>query len=162
MAFILETNELEQTEEMADGISGEIGGRLTTYLGAYVLENKLGKIFNAETDFDLPGIGKRRPAVAYCSFQTLPKTPRSAIPVAPDLAVEITSSRDEVDPTDKKVNEYRSVPVKLIWVIKPEGKVIEVYRDGKAAELLDIEGELSGESVVPGFSLPVRKLFEDL
>jgi Uma2 family endonuclease len=155
-------DEGEEQEPMADGISGIIGARLTHYLLGHVEDNKLGWVFNSDTDFELPGVGKRRPDVAFCSFETLPRVPRSAIPTLPDLAVEITSSRDEIDPTDKKVNEYRRLKVKLVWVIKPEGKVIEVYRNGQATDLLDINKTLDGDPVIPGFKLPVSKLFDFL
>jgi Uma2 family endonuclease len=132
------------------------------YLTGFVKDNKLGWVFNSDTDFELPGIGKRRPDVSFCSFETLPRVPRSAIPTLPDLAVEITSSRDEIDPTDKKVKEYRRLKVKLIWVIKPEGEVVEVYRNGQPAALLGVDDTLDGEHVLPGFKLPVSKLFDFL
>jgi Uma2 family endonuclease len=76
----------------------------------------------------------------------------------PDLAVEVTSSRDEIDPTDKKVKEYRRLKVKLIWVIKPEGEVVEVYRNGEPTDLLGMSKVLDGDPVIPGFKLPVSKL----
>jgi Uma2 family endonuclease len=148
----------EEQEPRADGISGLIATKLASYLTVYVENNNLGWVFGADTDFELPGIGKRRPDVAFCSFETLPRVPRSAIPALPDLAVEVTSSRDEIDPTDKKVKEYRRLKVKLIWVIKPEGEVVEVYRNGEPTDLLGMSKVLDGDPVIPGFKLPVSKL----
>lgn len=168
MSIELEMTEqlnLEETEVMADGVSGVIGARLTTFLSNHVINNNLGWVFNADTDFviakkpdgsDL----KRRPDVAFCSFDTLPELPRTVVPVPPDLAVEVSSSRDETDDSDKKLREYRQAKLKLVWVVRPVGEIVEVYRDGKADKFLDIEGELDGDTVVPGFKLAVRKLFE--
>jgi Uma2 family endonuclease len=147
---------------MANGISGLIATEVAYYLRDYVKDKKLGWIFGSDTDFELPSVGERRPDVAFCSFETLPRVPRIAIPNLPDLAVEVTSSCDEIDLTDKKVNEYRRLKIKLVWVIKPEGRVIEVYRNGQATDLLDINKTLDGDPVIPGFKLPVSKLFDAL
>ncbi len=156
---IVEEDE-ERHEEMSDGLSGAVGARLTTYLNLYVWEHNLGTVFNADTDFVLPGIGKRRPDIAYCSFETLPELPRTVLPVLPDLAVEVTSSRDEIDDTDKKLKEYQQVKIKLVWVIRPVVQVVEVYKAGKATDLLGIDDTIEGDPVLPGFKLAVRKLFE--
>lgn len=115
----LEQEEEERNEPIADGLSGAVGVRLSTYLNLYVWEHNTGTIFGSDTDFVLPGIGKRRPDAAYCSFETLPEVPRTVIAVLPDLAVEVTSSRDEIDDTDRKLREYQQVKIKLVWVIRP-------------------------------------------
>lgn len=80
----------------------------------------------------------------------------------PDLAVEVTSSRDEIDDTDKKLKEYRQVKLKMVWVIRPVQEVIEVYKEGQPAGLLGSEDVLDGGEVIKGFKLPVSQLFEIL
>jgi Uma2 family endonuclease len=155
----------EVHEEMSDGLSGVIAARLTTYLNNHVMENDLGWVFGSETDFVIAKNAdgseiKRRPDVAFCSNARLPMPPRSVVPVKPDLAVEVSSSRDEIDNTDKKLKEYREAEIKLVWVIRPIQEVVEVYRDGKPEGLLSIDEELDGNPVIPGFKLAVRKLFQ--
>jgi Uma2 family endonuclease len=54
------------------------------------------------------------------------------------------------------------VKIKLIWIVRPIGRVVEIYQEGRAVDLLDIEGELQGNPILPDFKLPVRELFEDL
>ncbi len=153
--------EAEETEEhMSDALSGVIGGRVVKFLLDYVDLHQLGWVFNADTDFKLPGIGNRRPDVAFCSFETLPELPRTVAPVLPDLAVEITSSRDEVDDGDKKLKEYRQVKIRLVWVIRPIQEVVEVYKNGQPTALLSTEGVLDGGDVLPGFTLSVKQLFD--
>ncbi len=149
----------EQSESMADGLSGVVGARLTVFLGSYVMEKNLGWVFNADTDFILPNIGKRRPDLAFCSFTTLPEPPRTGVPIPPDLAIEITSSRDEIDDSDKKLKEYRQAKVRLIWIIRPVAEVVEVYRADGTTALLTTNDLLRGEGVVPGFELPLSRLF---
>ncbi len=130
---------------VADGVAGVVGAKLTTYLNLYVIEHNLGWVFNADTDFV---IGKkadgtdlrRRPDAAFCSFATLAQPPRAVVPVPPDLAIEVTSSRDEIDDTDKKLLEYRQVKIRLVWVVRPVQQVVEIYRDGKVAGMLSLDG----------------------
>lgn len=158
--------ESEEIEEMADGISADIAAKLHLALGNYVYEEGLGRVLGAEADFvmgkDTNGTGiKHRPDLSFYSFATLPQVSRTAIPVPPDLAVEVTSSRDKIDSTYRKVNEYRKVPIKLIWVVNPEGQFVEVFRDGEPEALLGVKDELDGGSVLVGFKLAVRKLFEE-
>jgi Uma2 family endonuclease len=154
-------SELDKEEQVAvaDGLSGVIGAILTSYLVQYVTTHGLGLVFNADTDFTLPGGLKRRPDIAFCSFETLPEPPRSVVPVPPDLAVEITSSRDEIDNTDKKLQEYLQAKIKLVWVIRPIAGLVEVYKEGKVIALLGSEGTLDGDPVIPGFKLSVAQLF---
>ncbi len=157
----IETSELknEEIEEMADGLSGVIGMRLGRFLDEYVEIHNLGWVFNADTDFELPGIGKRRPDLAFCSFATLPELPRTVVPVPPDLAIEITSSRDEIDNSDKKLNEYRRIAIKLVWIVRPISQVVEVYRADGSAAIVTANEVLKGDEVIPGFELSLSKLF---
>jgi Uma2 family endonuclease len=157
----------ELKEEVADDVSGLISSRVGFYLTGFVMPNKLGWVFGSETDFVIgkkPDGGdiKRRPDVAFCTFETLPILNRTAVPRPPDLAVEVTSSRDEIDDTDKKLNDYQKAKIKLVWVIRPIHQVIEVYEEGKPVGLLGIDDELDGSPVLTGFKLPLRTLFDGL
>ncbi|MDY3560631.1 Uma2 family endonuclease, partial [Gemmata sp. JC673] len=79
--------------------------------------------------------------------------------LVPDLVVEAVSTHDTYEEVAVKVTEFKSVGVKLIWVISPETRTVLVRRaDGTCVEL-DETGTLSGENVLPGFACPVADLF---
>jgi len=149
----------EELEEMAGGVSGVVGGRLTGYIFIYLQEHDFGQVFNADTDFMLPDVGKRRPDVAFASYATVPEIPRDFVAVPPDLAVEVVSRTDQIDDSDAKILEYRQAKIKLIWVIRTVLKVVEVHHLGKPILVLEEGDELDGYEVLPGFKLPVHKLF---
>ena len=151
--------ECEAQVDVADILSAAIVARITTYLNLYVWEHESGTVLGSEADFNLPGIGKRRPDVAYCSFETLPEVLRTFASVPPDLAVEVVSSRDETDNTDRKLRECKQAGVKLVWVVRPLQQVIEVYKNGNPSGLLGPNDELDGDPVLPGFKIVVSKLF---
>jgi Uma2 family endonuclease len=58
-----------------------------------------------------------------------------------------------------KMMDYKSVKVRLVWVVSPDTKSVLIRRlDGTCGEVFE-DGELSGEDVIPGFSCKVAELF---
>jgi len=150
----------EELESIVGGIPGAVGADLTTYLNIYVKEHNLGTVFNADTEFELPGIGRRKPDIAFASFATVPEISSDAVGVPPDLAVEVVSKTDSTDDSDLKILEYRQASIKLVWVIRTVLKLIEIYHPGdEKPTVLGVSDTLKGENVVPGFELAVSKLF---
>ncbi|MGB7415087.1 MAG: Uma2 family endonuclease [Thermosynechococcaceae cyanobacterium] len=45
---------------------------------------------------------------------------------------------------------------RLGWLIDPQNQRIEIYRSGQSVELLEQPRQLSGEDVLPGFTLNLR------
>ena len=83
------------------------------------------------------------------------------IRIAPDLAIEVVSPNDKVYVLDQKLAEYRDAGVKLIWVVNPNSRNIRVYRlDHTFAEFLEND-TITGESVIPGFSILVSELLPE-
>lgn len=151
----------EELEEVAGGLSGEVGAIIIGYLVQHVYPNRLGRVFNANTDFEFFGTGKRQPDVAFVSLERLPENTPDAVPLVPDLAVEVLSKTDQSYASDSKVLEYLRVGVKLVWIVRPILKIIEIYHPGDVKPTtLGIEDELDGENVIPGFKLKISKLFE--
>jgi Uma2 family endonuclease len=104
----------------------------------------------------------RRPDVSFIARDRLPSEEHWSdgyITIAPDLAVEVTSPTDEVYDLEEKIEEYLRAGVRLIWVIHPEVRAIQVIRADGSGLRLRSGGELSGEDVIPGFRCPVDALF---
>ena len=51
------------------------------------------------------------------------------------------------------MQEYMSKGTRLGWLINPQAKQVEIYRQGKEKEVLLSPTQLSGEDVLPGFVL---------
>jgi Uma2 family endonuclease len=104
----------------------------------------------------------RRADVSFIARHRLPAPEQWSvgyITIPPDLALEITSPTDEVYDLEEKIEEYLRAGVRLIWVIHPEVRVVEVFRADGSTSRIRSGGELSGEDVVPGFRCPVDALF---
>lgn len=78
----------------------------------------------------------------------------------PTLAVEILSPNDTVEEIHEKLASYRQARVPLVWVIDPYNRTVTVHRLDAEPELFNVRQELSGDPQLPGFRVPVARLFE--
>ncbi len=58
------------------------------------------------------------------------------------------------------MQEYLDNGVKLGWLIEPEAKTVEIYRSQQSVEILNNPQTLSGEDVLPGFTLDLSEIFD--
>ncbi len=79
-------------------------------------------------------------------------------PLVPDLVAEVISPHDLAYAVNEKLEEWLAVGVKLLWIIHPERKTVDVYR-GNSTHRLRESDTLTAEPVLPGFSVPVAELF---
>jgi Uma2 family endonuclease len=80
----------------------------------------------------------------------------------PDLAVEVLSPSNTRGEILRKLKEYFLGGVRLVWVIDPRKLTADVYTAPDKKTTLDASGTLDGGDVLPGFRLPLAKLFERL
>jgi Uma2 family endonuclease len=78
----------------------------------------------------------------------------------PTLAVEVLSPNDTIEEIHEKIAIYRLAAVPLIWVFDPYDQTVTVHRPDAKPELFNTHQELSGEPHLPGFRVPVARLFE--
>ena len=89
-----------------------------------------------------------------------PDDPGTAVwDVVPDLAVEVTSPNDRAEDQRGKVLEYFEAGVRLVWVVYPTHRLIDVYEAPDRVRVLAGAAELDGGEVVPGFRVGLATLF---
>lgn len=137
-----------------------INGRLM----AHVVANKLGWVAQSDGGlqiFDDAPMKVRFADGAFVSRARSPHRPGDGhLRVAPDLVIEVVSPIDVAAEIDVKVAEYLNAGVRLIWVVYPETRAVNVFRPGGQDSRLTESETLSGEDVVPGFELPVAEIFD--
>ncbi len=140
---------------------------LTGELYVFAATQPLGRPY-PEMLFRLPlnGSRNRRPDVAFVTFERWPQDRllplrENAWDVVPDLAVEIISPTDLVDELMQKIGEYFQAGVRLVWVVHPPQRLVYVYEALTRVRILTPADELDGGVVLPGFRLPVAKLFPE-
>jgi Uma2 family endonuclease len=77
----------------------------------------------------------------------------------PDLIVEVVSPSDTSKRINRRINQYMTRGVRLVWVIDPDERTVTVCRPNEFPKVLDETDDLSGNGVLPDFSCPVRNLF---
>ena len=139
---------------------------LVQRLGPYARTHGLGRVLS-EMLFKINPSGKRkrRPDVAFVSYERWPRDRKidfeDGWDVIPDLAVEVISRSNSAEAVNQKTVEYFKVGVRRVWVVYPADRMIYVYESPKKAVILDLEDELDGGDLLPGFRLSLAELFED-
>lgn len=142
---------------------GLTAGRLSRKLALFLDQQPLGEIF-IESGFLVgrePDI-IRGPDLAFVSAHRVPSGQDldSYFEGAPDIAIEIVSPNDATVDTRQRIDEYLAAGARLIWIIFPMFKTIEVHHLDLTATTLRTTDTLDGGDVLPGFSVPVSALFE--
>ena len=153
----------------AGGRHGEVIVALTIRLGAFVIEQRLGHIFESSTGFRWPGRNPdgpdnvRSPDLSFVASGRFPdgRAPVGFIPFAPDLAVEVLSPGDRRNDVLEKVGEYLDAGSRLVWVIDPEQRMAIAYRSLMDVRVIREAEMLEGEDVVPGFACALRDVLEN-
>jgi Uma2 family endonuclease len=109
-------------------------------------------------------LGERyAPDVAYISSARQPELAKAGHnPIPPELAVEVAfpSTYKTQEELRIKVANYLSAGT-MVWIVRPETKIIEVYTPGRQVLILGINDTLDGGDVLPGFKLAVRDIFPE-
>ena len=145
---------------------GETGGRnfdLGVLVGIWNRETRLGRGFDSNTGFLLPNGAMRAPDVAWVRndrWESLNREERKKfIPLCPDFVIELRSESDRLATLMQKMEEWIANGCLLGWLIDPVEEKAHIYRiDGTTEVVASFDAILSGESVLPGFMLPLSEL----
>jgi Uma2 family endonuclease len=142
-----------------------IARRISNKVFLFDPEEKLGTLW-LEATFNVSRGWMPIPDLGYIVAERVPPVSDKSVKGVPDLVVEIHSSTDlrskiEREEAAAKIKKWQEVGVKLIWVINPRKKIVEVYKPDqeKPVQTLTVQDELDGETVIPGFKLKVSELF---
>jgi Uma2 family endonuclease len=142
---------------------GRITTRLVVSIANYLTGagKESGEVFT-NMAFELAPKTAPKPDVAFITAERTTGVDSSkAFPGPPDLAVEIMSPTDKWSEVIEKVKLYQRYQTRLVWVVDPFDQGVFVYQLGRnRRRLLLATDELTGENVIPGFTLAVKALFD--
>ena len=78
---------------------------------------------------------------------------------APTFVAKIISLNDVKQKVTELINESLAAGVALVWVIDTDYKTVTVHRPGQAVELFNTTQTLSADPHLPGFTVPVARIF---
>jgi len=157
--------------ELIDGVlvektTGWFESRLAVIIGHFIETfldaHNLGVTAGADGPVRLLPGQVRIPDVCFISWERLPgrKAPRRPIPaLAPDLAVEVLSKKNTAAEMRRKLHDYFTAGVRLVWYVDPRTQSARVYTAEDQCTEIGPDGSLCGGDVLPGFELPLAELF---
>jgi Uma2 family endonuclease len=145
------------------GETGKLNFALTALFGAWVEKDGAGIGFDSSTGFTLPNGAKRSPDLAWVKrsrWEALTQKERKEFPpLCPEFVVEIRSESDALDTLQAKMEEYIANGALLGWLIDSLEKRVYVYHSSGPARCLDDPKTLSGDPVLPGFTVDMQRLW---
>lgn len=145
------------------GETGHSNFKLTVHFGNWAEKDGTGLGFDSSTVFRLPNGADRSPDVAWVRrerWEALTDEEREKFPpLCPDFVIELRSRTDRLRPLQDKLEEYIENGAQLGWLIDPQEKKVWIYRPHSAVECLDHPATVSGDPELPGFLLPLDRIW---
>ena len=169
---ILSLGESNQRIELFDGecvmsamptlLHQQIATNLASELLRHVKTRRLGIVLGSPVDVVLSEVIVLQPDVSFISNSRLDISDGRKLNAAPDLVVEILSESTEERDRTFKFREYAKGGAKEYWLVSPENREIEVYRNSpKGFELLKTfrTSDIISSSLFPDASIPLKEIF---
>jgi Uma2 family endonuclease len=147
--------------KMATYAHGKIQLRIGGKLDYYLEQNPVGEAMT-ETNFQLWPERRnqsRIPDIAFVKKERVPREQWRFADLAPDLAVEIISPEDNFLKIMNKVDAYLEQGTQIVWVVISDTREVLVCTATSKHSVKDV---LTAPELLPGFELPVSKIFEGL
>lgn len=106
----------------------DIIASLHLLMGSHVTKNKLGKVYFAPLDIFFDDENVLQPDLLFISNENK-HIIKERISGAPDLVVEVLSPSTAYYDWEEKMEIYAKFGVKEYWIINPQKKYIEVYKN---------------------------------
>ena len=138
---------------------------LSGLLSHYLHGNDIGFLIGESGSFRLGEGHIRVPDIAFIHWNKTSDGcfPRESIfDLAPDLAIEVLSPSNTHAEMQAKRHDYFNAGCHLIWEVDPELRIVNVYTTPTDRVTLTQSDTLTGGEVLPGFSVPVQRIFEKL
>ncbi|MBZ0296233.1 MAG: Uma2 family endonuclease [Anaerolineae bacterium] len=135
-------------------VHGRIQTIIATALENYTRHSRVGKVYTEvlhvlDAVKFIPDISVNHPTAA--DYFTQP----------PLLAVEIRSDSQSTEAQRRKARDYITHGTQAVWLVFP-GEGLEIYRADGSVQALATDDTLEDSTLLPGFTLPLSDIFEDL
>ncbi len=168
-AFISQSQNIDRLFEL---INGEIVEKVPTQEHGIIMVNISTdfKIYSRQNNFGRVGAevlhrittdnyNGRQPDVSFYVDTSEPIGKKGAMSHMPDIAVEIQSPSDNIKKLREKADYLLAKGTRMVWLVYPAKQLIEVVTPDDV-EFYTIDDTISGEPVLPGFTMKVRDVFE--
>lgn len=143
--------------------TGLRNANITGQLWAWNEKSNLGIVFDSNAGFTLPNKAVRAADASWISkerWQQVPAADKERFAhICPDFIIELMSKNDDLEELKKKMEEWMENGCRLAWLIDVKNEKVYIYRkDGSQHMISSFDEIVSGEEVLPGFELDLKKL----
>jgi Uma2 family endonuclease len=136
---------------------------LTYQLAAWCREHSSGVCFGCDAGFTLPNGAIRGPDASWVrreKWDGLTEQQKDSLaPICPDFVIELRSKSDRLAVLFNKMAEYLANGASLGWLIDPSTRRVYIYRPNEEVVVLENPESVSGEPLLPGFTLQTAELW---
>lgn len=132
-------------------------------LAEFAITHRLGLVGTPDLMARMVTQNVRLPDISFYSWARIPGGRPSAseriVSVGPDMAVEVMSDSNTADEMLQKRKEYFASGCRLCWEVEPEPRLVRVYTDPTNFTTVTQHQTLTGDPVLPGFTLVLNDLY---
>ncbi|MCY4652986.1 MAG: Uma2 family endonuclease [Dehalococcoidia bacterium] len=143
---------------------GKYASKLNISLGGYVMANRLGETYIADTGYVLATDPDHvlAPDLAFISNDRLSEIGESDgfAQGAPDVAVEVISPNDRYTDVEEKVEDWLNAGCGAVIIVNPRRRTVNLHRSPTDMTTLTESDTLELDDIVPGWRMPVEDIFE--
>ena len=143
--------------------TGKRNSNLTYQLEAWARRDGSGICFAPSSGFTLPNNAIRSPDASWIKHEKwgllTNEEKKGFAPLCPDFILEIRSPSDSLSQLRDKMLEYIENGASLGWLIDPIKRRVYVYRPHQDPVILENPETVSGDPLLPGFTLNVTELW---
>lgn len=139
--------------------------RLFRAVDGFVAGRAVGEVYPQESGFLLSQPGEPdtvlAPDLAFVRAANVPRPPIEGYPrLAPDVVAEVISPSQTLAQLRHKAEIWLAHGVQQVWILVPETRTVEVWREGNPPVILGEDDVLAGEDILSGFTVAVATLFD--
>jgi Uma2 family endonuclease len=134
-----------------------VAGELYDLLHGHCRAKKFGVPVTAEASYQCfpryPGLVRKPDVSVLLEHRDTFIPPKIHSTKAPGIVIEVVSPGNSSTAMIEKAEEFLGAGTQLVWIVEPELRMVFIHRaDGTVTKLRE-PAELSGENVLPGFSV---------
>jgi Uma2 family endonuclease len=140
--------------------------QIAVQLGSWAAGDRRGAVTDSSGGFLLPNGARRSPDAAWTlkhRVHALDAASRNRFwHLCPDFVIELRSQTDRLPVLRAKMQEWIDNGAQLGWLIDPEPRTVEIYRQGSEPEVRSGIDLIAGEGPVGGFKLELGAIWDPL
>jgi Uma2 family endonuclease len=147
-------------------VTGARNSEINKQLGVWAERDSAGITLDSSTGFVLPNGARRSPDASWTPKSEIaklsPESRNGFWHLCPAFVIELRSNSDRLRVVREKMREYIANGAQLGWLIDPQTRIVEIYRQNREPELLENQESIVGEGPVEGFVLTLRTVWDPI